>query len=296
VRRLAVLPLLLLLAGCGASAGPSGDARGPSARPSAPGGPLSVGVTDGRLGGAVTDTSGSRERRLAPAGRLNPAPRSAPGAREGLGAGDSCPHATLLPDGGNLPAVTAAVRCLLNGERADRGLTPLRTDSQLQRAALAHGADMVERSYFSHTGRNGSQVADRIRAAGYLADSVSWRVGENLAWGTGDLSTPQTIMKAWMDSPGHRANILRADYREIGLGVVGGNPSGSEGATFVTEFGLVRQLTQVASARAKATPKSRSQARRRRARRARARTALAPRTRVVGRLALAARSSGLGAG
>ena len=68
---------------------------------------------------------------------------------------------------------------------------------------------MVDHQYFAHEGRDGSQPAERIRATGYLSGGGAWRIGENLAWGTGDLATPRAIMAAWMHSPGHRANILQ---------------------------------------------------------------------------------------
>ena len=167
--------------------------------------------------------------------------RRAPNLREGVGAGDACANAALQPDASNLATVAEATLCLLNGERADRGLATLRPNDRLQRAALAHGNDMVEHLYFSHAGRNGSQPAERIRASGYLSSGGSWRIGENLAWGTGELATPKAIMAAWMNSAGHRANILQPAYREIGFGVLAGNPSSRDngGATFVTEFGVI---------------------------------------------------------
>ena len=83
---------------------------------------------------------------------------------------------------------------------------------------------MVANGYFAHEGRNGSRPADRIRSTGYLSRGGAWRIGENLAWGTGELSTPRSIMAAWMHSHGHRANILLPAYREIGFGVIAGNP------------------------------------------------------------------------
>ena len=146
-----------------------------------------------------------------------------------------------MPSAANLATVAEATLCLLNGERADRGLATLRLNDRLQRAALGHGNDMVDHRYFAHEGRDGSQPAQRIRAAGYLSGGGHWRIGENLAWGTGELATPKAIMAAWMDSPGHRANILQPAYREIGFGVLAGNPSSPQngGATFVTEFGVV---------------------------------------------------------
>jgi uncharacterized protein YkwD len=315
MKRVALLPALLaagLLAGCGSKGAPSAPIA-PGA-PSTPGG-MSVGITDGHLGDAITDRSDGRERQLSRGGAIEPAVlRPRPNTREGVAAGDSCTNADLLPSAANLQAISAATLCLLNGERADRGLRALSTDADLAQAAVAHGGDMVEHGYFAHDGRDGSKPADRIRRAGYLSGGGAWQIGENLAWGTGDLSTPRSIMAAWMNSPGHRANILEPDYREVGIALVAGNPNAHDGsgATFVTEFGRVERPAQSASrrarqthgagerrsearrsahrrkhrsSRAKAKARARMRARRSRARRARA--ALAPRSRrgrVVGRV------------
>jgi uncharacterized protein YkwD len=270
-------------------------------------------VTDARLGDAITDTSGGGLRELSPGGPVDPAAvRRAPNLREGIGAGDACANGALQPDSSNLATVAEATLCLLNGERADRGLATLRPNDRLQRAALAHGNDMVEHQYFSHDGRNGSQPAERIRASGYLSNGGSWRIGENLAWGTGELASPRSIMAAWMNSAGHRANILQPAYREIGFGVLAGNPAsrGNGGATFVTEFGVTARSTRTSSGGSRSTSarraaakarerrasarktRARTRARRARARRARtarARAALAPSARrgsIVGSVAV----------
>ena len=226
--RIALIPALLAVASLGVVGCGSAGERASLPAPRAPGPPgsLSIGVTDGRLGDASTDTSDGRLRELSPGGPIDPAAqRRAPNLREGVGAGDACANATLTPDGANLATVAESTLCLLNGERADRGLATLRPNDRLQRAALNHGNDMVEHRYFAHQGRNGSQPAERIRAAGYLSGAGQWRIGENLAWGTGELATPKAIMAAWMASTGHRANILQPAYREIGFGVLAGNPS-----------------------------------------------------------------------
>jgi uncharacterized protein YkwD len=298
MRRAALVPWFLAaagLAGCGSASAP----QAPSA-PVARVAPMSIGVTDGRLGGALTDASGSGERELSKARRIDPRVlRPAPNLNEGMAAAEQCANADLQPDGGNVSAISDATFCLLNAERAARGLAALEPDRQLQRAALLHGGDMVDHQYFAHDGRDGSKPADRIRAAGYLSSGGAWRIGENLAWGTGDLATPRAIMAAWMHSPGHRANILMPQYRQIGFGVIAGNPDTRDGAgaTYVTEFGAVDRPAR-AAARSVAASRDRTSAarrraelRRRRARRARARrarVALAPRSRrgrVVGRVA-----------
>lgn len=102
---------------------------------------------------------------------------------------------------------------IVNNERAKAGCTALTIDSRLAKAANSHSADMAANNYFSHTGRNGSDVADRVEAAGY-----NWSaVGENIAKGQ---PTPAAVMKDWMASSGHRANILNCRFRNIGIGVV----------------------------------------------------------------------------
>jgi hypothetical protein len=183
--------------------------------------------------------------------------------------------------------VAEATLCLLNGERADQGLAPLAPNDKLATAAAAHAQDLVAGSYFSHTGRDGSDVLDRIKRTGYIRDDRAWRVGENLAWGTGALATPAAIVRAWMNSPGHRENLLNARYREIGVGVVPGNPARPDGAggTYATAFGVVEQSTTASAAR-----KTRK-AKRRRGGRARAEQARASR-----RAGAPARAAGKGRG
>jgi uncharacterized protein YkwD len=96
---------------------------------------------------------------------------------------------------------------------------------------------MASKRYFSHNSLNGSSFVDRIRRTGYLRGARSWNVGENIAWGSGRLSTPRAIARAWMNSPGHRANILSRSFRSIGIGIASGTPSGGGGATYTTDFG-----------------------------------------------------------
>jgi uncharacterized protein YkwD len=98
---------------------------------------------------------------------------------------------------------------------------------------------MVHRDYFSHDSLSGASFVDRIRRTGYLSGPRSWIVGENLAWGSGDRSSPASIVRAWMHSPGHRANILQGRFREVGIGLASGAPESVAGpaATYATDFG-----------------------------------------------------------
>ncbi len=101
---------------------------------------------------------------------------------------------------------------------------------------------MAARNYFSHTSLDGSSFVDRIRRAGYLRGARGWALGENIAWGSGGLASPRAIGRAWMQSPGHRANILSASYRELGVGIAAGAPvaGAAAGATYATSFGTRR--------------------------------------------------------
>ena len=103
-----------------------------------------------------------------------------------------------------------AVERAVNGLRAEHGLSQLSENEALQLAATAHAEDMLRHRYFSHNGRDGSTVADRVNRAGYR-----WcYVAENIAQGQKDL---HEVMRAWAQSPGHRANLLSSRVREFGL-------------------------------------------------------------------------------
>ncbi len=239
-------------------------------------GPAVIETTGGRLGDATIIRAGSPLRELSLGGRLDVRQRGNAPRRDGVGAGAACPNPQLAPTAESLPAMADATLCLLNGERADHGLAPLAPNAKLAAAATAYAQDMVAGSYFSHTGRDGSGVFDRIERSGYLSPGAGWTLGENLAWGTGSLATPGSIMQAWMNSPGHRENILHADYREVGIGLVSGNPGAPDGlgATYATEFGAldgVEEPDPVAIAQSRPFSQRARDARKRARRHARAR-------------------------
>jgi uncharacterized protein YkwD len=181
------------------------------------------------------------------AGLLLPASTSAakpaaPGERApGRAAQKGCAGADAMPTAANQHAIREAILCLHNEIRAERGLPQLRENARLNRAAVAHSHDMVSRGFFEHTAPGGSTMVHRILRARYASRDEGWAFGENLAWGTGRLATPRGVVRAWMESPGHRANILRRAYRELGVGVVLGIPTGErEGATYTADFGVRR--------------------------------------------------------
>ena len=129
--------------------------------------------------------------------------------------------------------------CLLNRQRRMHGRRALKPNKRLARAARRHARDMVRRRYFSHTAPGGVDFVDRIMRQEYVNPGQGWTLGENLAWGSYQLATPKSIVRSWMHSPGHRANILNPRFREIGIGVVTGSPqAGTENAaTYSTSFG-----------------------------------------------------------
>jgi uncharacterized protein YkwD len=93
--------------------------------------------------------------------------------------------------------------------------TALAWNGALTQASLRHSDDMVVNNFFSHNGSDGSSAGDRATAAGYVWST--W--GENIAAGQ---PTVSSVVAAWMASPGHCANIMRAQFRDIGLACVSG--------------------------------------------------------------------------
>jgi uncharacterized protein YkwD len=114
---------------------------------------------------------------------------------------------------------------LINQFRAAHGLGPLRVDAKLQRAARAHSWDMLRRGYFAH-----GPFAQRIHAFGVRTPTV----GENLAWGSGRLGEANAVLRMWLASPEHRANLLRARFHRVGLGMPVGSFAGYRYTRMVT--------------------------------------------------------------
>ncbi|MFF8833400.1 sigma-70 family RNA polymerase sigma factor [Streptomyces sp. NPDC015131] len=118
------------------------------------------------------------------------------------------------------------VTTLVNQERARNGCGPVSQNSTLDTAALRHSEDMAARGYFDHTSPDGTDPGDRITAAGYQWSTY----GENIARGQ---QSPASVMDSWMNSPGHRANILNCSFKEIGVGA----HQGSGGPWWTQVFG-----------------------------------------------------------
>ncbi|MGW7253577.1 sigma-70 family RNA polymerase sigma factor [Streptomyces sp. NPDC054834] len=120
----------------------------------------------------------------------------------------------------------AQVVTLVNKERSAAGCGPLTEDPQLEDAAQRHSDDMAARNFFDHTNPDGADPGQRITASGYRWSTY----GENIAQGQ---QTPQAVMDSWMNSPGHRANILNCSFKDIGVGV----HKGSGGPWWTQDFG-----------------------------------------------------------
>ncbi|MFJ7492612.1 CAP domain-containing protein [Streptomyces sp. NPDC097727] len=127
------------------------------------------------------------------------------------------------------PASGAAARIvtLVNSERSKAGCSPLTMNAKLTKAAQDHSADMASHRNMSHTGSDGSDPGDRITRAGYQWSAY----GENVAYG---YTTPESVMAGWMNSPGHKRNILDCSFKEIGVGLA------QPGNYWTQDFGTAR--------------------------------------------------------
>jgi len=161
-----------------------------------------------------------------------PAPTPPVAAPPGL-APASCAAADTIPTTSNLPAIRAATLCLVNAERTSRGLAPLIDNAPLALAAQGHATDMATQRYFSHVSADGRTFDVRMRNAGYAGGYLA----ENIAWGGSYLGTPRRIVGGWMNSAGHRANILNGALRDSGVGVAPRTPQGGSGGTYVHDLG-----------------------------------------------------------
>jgi len=155
-----------------------------------------------------------------------------------------CQNTELMPEAGNLPLIRAAVLCLINRVRAQHDEGPLTPIAPLEAAAEDHSREMISEDYFQHVSPAGVTPVDRLRNAGYIPSPyVGYVIGENIAWGTLDLATPQAIVVAWTASAEHLANILEGRYRDTGIGVAPQAPfalaNGVPGATYSQEFGAI---------------------------------------------------------
>ncbi|SCF92112.1 CAP domain-containing protein [Streptomyces sp. Ncost-T10-10d] len=171
------------------------------------------------------------EKPAAEAWRTHTAHRTAHGAapKPATPASAPKPAASTSTPKPAAPASGAAARILtlVNSERSKAGCSPLTMNAKLTKAAQDHSADMASHRNMSHTGSDGSAPGDRITRAGYRWSAY----GENVAYG---YTTAESVMAGWMDSPGHRRNILDCSFKEIGVGLA------QPGNYWTQDFGTAR--------------------------------------------------------
>ncbi|PJE97292.1 hypothetical protein CUT44_13680 [Streptomyces carminius] len=206
------------------------DGASPSASPSSgastsPSPGAGASAEPGR-GASSSASPGRTKRAEAPKKSPKKSPEKAPGRNTGNtgnkgtgaegntggGGGEGAPGdsgAGTAPDG---DGPEARVLALVNEERKTAGCEPVTANARLTRAADDYSDVMAASGVMSHTGPDGSTMAERVEAAGYAWSNL----GENIARGQPDAAS---VMDAWMKSPGHRANILNCAFEELGVGV-----------------------------------------------------------------------------
>lgn len=194
------------------------------------------------LGGAVTlnTAAGVSE----PVQTISKAVTSVIGKVTGSSGADTSASAKT-PD--NSPFSIENIVDATNSERIKAGLTPLKTNAKLEQSAKIKVDDMIAHQYFEHTSPSGKTVADLGNEVGY--DYVV--MGENLA--LGNFTDASDLLKAWMNSPGHRANILNTSYEDIGVYAAEGTYQGHTVWFAVQHFGTERGVCPALSTSLKST-------------------------------------------
>ncbi|MEU2611763.1 CAP domain-containing protein [Micromonospora sp. NPDC007271] len=198
-----------------AAPGAAGDAPGDALAPASP---------------TTTPSAAPSSARPSPTRSVTPkASRStAPSRQLQRTATPSSTTTRSTPTTSGLSAELQQVVDLVNERRAKAGCKALTVDDKLMLAAQRHSQDQADHKTMTHDGSDGSDVGDRLDRVGY-----AWRAyGENVAW---NQQSPAAVMDAWMNSPGHRANILNCSFTEIGVGVARSN-----GPYWTQDFGTPR--------------------------------------------------------
>lgn len=144
----------------------------------------------------------------------------------------------------SLSSLESGVLQQINAIRRRHGLQPVRLSPPLTAAAISHSHEMGSVGYFEHESHDGTAFWRRIKRWYGSGGFGLWSVGENLLWSSPDVQ-PGTALDLWMHSPEHRANILTAKWREIGVSAVHvlGAPGTYNGLTvtiITTDFGIRR--------------------------------------------------------
>ena len=156
---------------------------------------------------------------------------------EGRKSGPRCKDENVEVTDATRARAEAAAFCLVNKRRARRGIQALERTARSTRPPRGT-RPMVQNHYFSHESKRGSAPAGRASAAGYRAKAKSAQVGRHRL-GKRNALTPAAIVQAWINSSGHRRNMLRRSFREAGLAISPGtpDPASGGGGTYVQVFG-----------------------------------------------------------
>lgn len=240
MRRAAMTGIVVVALATGCGGGSDGLGSRPAAKSGSqrPATAVTPQASEGRLGGAVVAVPGGTRDRGGEAAITGKSVLPPP-VKNALGAEDNCADADVQPTPQNLPQVSDVILCLMNAMRANSGLPALRQQEQLGQASVGHSQEMVDKKFFAHDSPDGRDLVARLEQVAYIPKQAQWVVGENLAWGAGELATPKALVNAWMNSPPHRANLLSGDFAEVGVGVVFGTPKedADNGVTVTTDFG-----------------------------------------------------------
>jgi uncharacterized protein YkwD len=181
---------------------------------------------------SVVTTSSLRIKNVSPKAPKAPkAPKKQAGSNSGSGGGTSTQPVTAGPAAAD-NGFESEVLSLVNVERAKVSCKPLTLNGKLNAAAQAHTTDMATHNFFSHNSQDGRSPFDRITAAGYAYSAAA----ENIAAGS---TTAAAVMNQWMNSPGHKANILNCQYTELGVGYAKG-VNAEYGTYWTQDFGTPR--------------------------------------------------------
>jgi uncharacterized protein YkwD len=155
----------------------------------------------------------------------------------------ACPDADLQPGTDTLARVGSAIVCLLNEERFARDTRGLRQDVRLDRSSTAHSADMVEHHYLAHEQPGRPRLRDRVATARYFDGAWSGLYSENVGAAPAGAASAAELVRAWMGSPSHRANVLDGRFRHIGVGIAFADPDPAfyadhPSVVFTTDFGM----------------------------------------------------------
>jgi uncharacterized protein YkwD len=166
-------------------------------------------------------------------------PGGATAAKKNRAAGECAWAGSIAVDEATREEAIDAVLCLVNRERAARGVAAVRASNPLESAAVGHSDAMVSAKFFSHSSRNGDNVQRRVARTGY-GRSASPFVGETIAWGSGAFATPAQLVGSFLSSPEHRQIMLDRRFRDVGVGIALGAPRpavAGDATTVTLDFG-----------------------------------------------------------